>query len=142
VRKLDPEQVNFARGLRSALTDAERLLWRHLRAQQLGHRFRRQVPLGIYVVDFVCTEQRLIVELDGGQHNGSGHDIARDQWLRAQGFNVLRFWNNDVMGNVGGVLQAILNATTSPPSRPSPVKGEGGTAPAPLTGAGWGGGEQ
>jgi very-short-patch-repair endonuclease len=81
--------------------------------------------LGRYVADFVCMERRLVVELDGGQHNGSPHDAVRDDWLRSQGFNVLRFWNNEVMSNRQGVLEAIAQAVASPPPQPSPVKGEG-----------------
>jgi very-short-patch-repair endonuclease len=139
-RQVKPEHFRFARQLRSAPTDAERLLWSRLRAEQLGLRFRRQVPPGPYVADFVCMERRLIVELDGGQHNGSTNDAVRDAWLRSQGFNVLRFWNNEVMGNMQGVLEVIVRATASPPPQPSPVKGEGATSPCPLTGEGRDGG--
>ncbi len=85
------------------------------------------MPLGCYVADFVCMERRLIVELDGGQHKGSQHDALRDAWLKSQGFNVIRFWNNDVMSNMQGVLEAIAQALASPPPQPSPVKGEGAT---------------
>ena len=121
----DPEQVAFARRLRNEATDAERLLWSRLRADQLGHRFRRQVPLGRFVADFVCLEHRLIIEVDGGQHNGSLHDLERDEWLAEQGFRVIRFWNNDVMNQTDAVVQAILDALASPPPQPSLVKGEG-----------------
>ncbi len=84
--------------MRSEPTDAERALWRILRAKRFdGFKFRRQAPLGRYIADFVCLEKRLIVEADGGQHNESAHDAARDAWLRGQGFHVLRFWNQEVL---------------------------------------------
>ncbi|MCK9516521.1 MAG: endonuclease domain-containing protein [Ottowia sp.] len=93
------------------MTDAERVLWRHLRARRLaGGKFRRQHPLGPYVVDFVNLAARLVIEVDGGQHSGSAHDRARDRWLQRQGFRVLRFWNNDVLQHTEGVLQAIYQA--------------------------------
>ena len=86
--------------------------------------------MGGYVLDFACFAARLAVEVDGGQHADSDTDRARDAWLKAQGFRVLRFWNNEVLGNIEGVLQRILEALeadASPPPRPSPVEGEGGT---------------
>ena len=106
------QDSNFARHLRSNQTDAERLLWRHLRNRELqGFRFRRQVPLGPYIVDFVCFEQRLVVELDGGQHaEQHSYDAARDDWLRSQGFRIIRFWNNQVLGETEGVLGVILES--------------------------------
>ena len=115
-----------ARALRKNPTEVERLLWRHLRLWQLdGHKFRRQQPLGNYIVDFVCLEKRLIVELDGGQHaEQTEYDAQRDAWLREQGFAVLRFWNNDVMQNILGVNEAILKALNSTPYLdPSPQGG-------------------
>jgi very-short-patch-repair endonuclease len=91
------------------MTDAERLIWQHLRQRQLsGARFRRQFPIDLYIVDFICLEQRLIVEVDGGQHQDSAHDKRRDDWLRSQGFVVMRFWNNEVLQNTDGVLEEIL----------------------------------
>ena len=117
-----------ARVLRKNMTDAERSLWSVLRLrQQGGHRFRRQFPIGRYIVDFVCLDARLIVEVDGGQHSENTGDLVRDDWLRSQHFNVLRFWNNDVLSNLEGVSQAIESALmqASPPSQPSPLKGEG-----------------
>jgi very-short-patch-repair endonuclease len=125
LRKLEPDRVRFARHLRATATDAERLLWPRLRGGQLGIKFRRQVPIGPYVADFVCLEHRLIVEVDGAQHLESEHDLARDRWFSTQGFRTLRFWNSEVMGNIEGVLQMILDARAAPPPRPSPVKGEG-----------------
>lgn len=105
-----------ARHLRRNLTDAERMLWQALRNRQLGHRkFRRQMPIGPYIVDFACEESRLIIELDGGQHAArQDYDSARTQYLEKCGYRVLRFWNNDVMGNLDGVLTVILAETTSP----------------------------
>ena len=101
--------TNTARDLRKKSTDAERLLWRHLRARQLeGVKFRRQQPLGDYIVDFVCLERRIVIEVDGGQHMSAREkDSERDKWLVEQGFRVLRFWNNEVFKNTDGVLEKI-----------------------------------
>ena len=109
----------LARTLRTNLTDAERLIWRHLRAGRFaGHKFKRQQPLGSYIVDFVCFEAMLIVELDGGQHADQvTEDAERSAWLESQGFRVLRFWNNDVLSNTEGVLERVLAALSpSPPA--------------------------
>jgi len=116
-----------ARRLRKHPTDAERLLWRHLRLRQLGgYKFRRQQPLGPYIVDFVCLEQRLIVEVDGGQHAEQTEDDAqRTAWLEAEGFRVLRFWNTEVLQDtktVQEVIRAALDDGPPPPS--SPARGE------------------
>ena len=116
-----------ARTLRKQSTHAEKLLWRHLRSKQLqGVKFRRQQPIGKYIVDFVCFPHKLVIELDGGQHSlPSEHlkDQRRDVWLQAQGFKVLRFWNNDVLGNIEGVMETIfvevLGASSSPSPNPS-----------------------
>lgn len=104
--------VNRARDLRRNLTDAERLLWSRLRRRSLMRfYFRRQVPLGPYVADFVCKQQRLIVELDGGQHAmRKDYDARRTKHLNGMGYEVLRFWNNDVLDNMDGVLESILTA--------------------------------
>ena len=105
------KQRDFAKQLRRNMTDAERLLWKHLRAHRLnGHKFRRQHPVGPYIVDFVHLGAMLIVEADGGQHNESADDATRDAWLQSQGFKVLRFWNNEILGETEAVLTAILNA--------------------------------
>ncbi|MDP2878940.1 MAG: endonuclease domain-containing protein [Sulfuricella sp.] len=118
--------TNFARQLRTNSTDTESLLWRHLRASRFDdYKFKRQQPLGGYIVDFVCFESRLIIELDGGQHaDQEDADKIRDQWLNSQGFQILRFWNNEVLTNLEGVMQCI-HVALSPSPRPSPVKGEG-----------------
>jgi len=113
---------NLAKALRKGQTEAEIKLWYHLRAHRfLGLKFKRQKPIGRYIVDFLCDEQQLVVELDGGQHNGNVDDLARDAWLKAQGLRVLRFWNDDVLKNTDAVLEQIrLNLS------PLPRAGEGG----------------
>jgi very-short-patch-repair endonuclease len=106
-----PRKTKLSRNLRSAQTDAEALLWRHLRNRQLGgQKFVRQDPIGPYICDLVCREKRLIVEADGGQHADSAADATRDQWLTAHGYRVLRFWNNDILENIDGVLETIAAA--------------------------------
>lgn len=101
----------LAKKLRKQFTDTERLLWQHLRAKQIeGLKFRRQQPIGRYIVDFVCFEKKLIIELDGGQHTQSEQrqkDIERDKWFEGQGYNLLRFWDNEVLTNIRGVLEEI-----------------------------------
>jgi len=97
-----------ARQLRKNMTDAERAMWRLLRQRQIsGLRFRRQVPIDQYIVDFACLEARLVIEVDGGQHFESEADKRRDAYLHGQGFRVLRFWNNDVLSNPDGVHRVI-----------------------------------
>ena len=117
-----------ARELRSDMTLAERRLWSILKLRQLnGSRFRRQLPIGPYIVDFACLQARLVVEVDGGQHMGAAGDGARDAFLRREGFQVLRFWNNEVMANLEGVhalLAQHLAETCPHPSLP-PQAGEG-----------------
>jgi very-short-patch-repair endonuclease len=102
-----------ARKLRHEATEAEKLLWSKLRARQLsGVKFRRQVPIGSYIMDFVSFERRLVVEIDGGQHaeaESQDYDKQRTTWLESQGFRVLRFWNNEVLTNLEGVLTRILD---------------------------------
>lgn len=99
----------IARRLRAQPTQAETLLWRHLRNRQLdGWKFKRQFPIDRFVVDFCCTEARLVVELDGGQHEQqTEQDAARTEVLSAMGYLVVRFWNNDVLSNIDGVLETI-----------------------------------
>ena len=101
--------VSLSRNLRKNQTDAENLIWRHLRRNQLeGFSFRRQHPIGKYIVDFVCLEKRLILEIDGGQHDlEKDKDGQRTNWLMSEGYRVLNFWNNDVLTNLQGVLETI-----------------------------------
>jgi very-short-patch-repair endonuclease len=98
----------FARELRNNSTDTERLLWRYLKSRQIeGVKFRRQQPIETYIVDFVSFEKRIIIELDGGQHAEKDYDTQRDACLRANGFTVLRFWNNEVIDNIAAVLEVV-----------------------------------
>src|SRR3954451_25366706 len=97
-----------SRKLRVNQTDAEKKLWNHIRNRQInGSKFVRQEPIGRYICDFVCSEKRLVIEVDGGQHSDSSRDEVRDRYLRAQGYRVMRFWNNDVLSNTEGVLTVI-----------------------------------
>ena len=120
--RIRPSTKRNARDLRRNLTDAERALWRHLRQRQVaGLKFRRQHPVGRYILDFVCLEARLVIELDGGQHaERQGEDQVRTAWLEARGYRVMRFWNTEVLGNPEGVWEVILRAaagsTVQPPS--------------------------
>ena len=116
-----------SRDLRRSATEVENRLWRHLRARRLeAFKFRRQRPIGAYIVDFVCLERGLIVELDGGQHaeERKAYDERRDACLRRAGYRVLRFWNNEVVENIEGVLQTIDTALRRDPHPPpSPASG-------------------
>jgi very-short-patch-repair endonuclease len=127
--------TGVARELRSRMTDAESKLWFALKDRRFAaFKFRRQVPVGpSYIADFLCFEKRLIVEVDGGQHADSVSDAERDNWLAQNKFQLLRFWNNDVLQNLEGVLTSLseqLDRTSHPSSRlretpPSPARGEG-----------------
>ena len=101
-----------ARRLRRELTDAERWLWQRLRNRQLlGAKFRRQAAIGPYVVDFVCSEQKLVLEIDGSQHQQQkDHDESRSRWLEQQGYMVLRFWNHEIFKESEAVLTRIVQA--------------------------------
>ena len=113
--------TGVARKLREHSTDTERHLWRHLRNRQIeGFKFRRQQPVGNYVVDFVNLEKNVIIELDGGQHTLHAGDRVRDKWLRAERYRVLRFWDNQVFRNLEGVLETIRNALLTPHPDPLP----------------------
>ena len=121
-----------AQELRQRSTDAEQALWKRLRNRQLaGYKFRRQVPLGKYIVDFVCFERKVVIEVDGGHHQEQiSSDTVRTTWLESQGFQVLRFWNHEILTNMEAVQEALLGALQgdlpdSPSPRPSPIKGEG-----------------
>ena len=125
--------LSHAKALRANMTEAERRLWYFLRAHRFkGMKFKRQALIGRYIVDFVSFQRRLVVEVDGGQHADSEVDLRRTRWLEDQGFRVLRFWNNEVLSNTDGVLDAIMLAGADPspgtPLRgvpPSPTRGEG-----------------
>ena len=104
--------TSFARSLRRSMTDAEMQLWQHLRNRRLlGFKFRRQVPLGKFIADFVCLGAKLIIEVDGGQHaERESEDRYRTDWLTREGFRVLRFWNDDVLLRTDSVLESIIAA--------------------------------
>jgi very-short-patch-repair endonuclease len=127
------DTLTKAKRLRRGMTEAERKLWSALRNSRLaGAKFRRQQPIGPFIADFVCFEQRLIIEADGSQHCDSARDCRRDAYLQAQGFRVLRFWNNHILCNLQGVTEVMTAALTSPhPPKPpawvppSPARGEG-----------------
>ena len=111
MRGANEKKTQRARGLRRQSTKAELKLWNRLRARSIdGCKFVRQEPIGRYVVDFVCRERRLVIEVDGGQHATDTRDILRDRWLADHRYRVLRFWNNDVLGNIDGVLETIATA--------------------------------
>jgi crossover junction endodeoxyribonuclease RuvC len=114
--------TDLARKLRHEGTEAEKRVWRLLRAHQIGAKFRRQQPIEGYIVDFVCFEHRLVVEIDGGQHSDA--DDHEKRWIRclaANGFRILRFWNNDVMENEEGVYERIMTELRAAPA-PSPSR--------------------
>ena len=114
----------FARQLRGNMTDAEKLLWRNLRLRQLSKfKFRRQSPIGDYIIDFVCFEKKLIIEVDGGQHAEQAmDDLKRTEWLQNQGFKILRFWNDQILREIESVMEIILNELT-PRLNPPPQGG-------------------
>ena len=112
-------KIVVAKKLRHRMTDAEQHLWWKLRANQLsGAKFRRQHPLGAYIVDFVCLEAKLVVEVDGGQHAESTADRIRDQWLQDRGYRILRFWNDEVLMQTSAVLERIAEHL---PPHPNPL---------------------
>ena len=131
---LPPTKVERARELRKNLTDAERLLWSRLRRRQIhGRRFRRQHPIGPFIADFACTEAKLVIELDGGQHvERKDQDAARTRWLAERGYRILRFWNNDVLTQVEAVVQIVATATLAAPlPDPPPALPRGEREPEP-----------
>ena len=117
-------KIAFARQLRSNQTNVEQLLWKYLRNRRLnGIKFRRQHLIGPYIVYFVSLEKQLIIELDGGQHNsedGKKKDKERTLWLKNNGYQLMRFWNNEVINDIDVVLQLIQNALTLPSPKSSP----------------------
>jgi very-short-patch-repair endonuclease len=127
-RSIVPVNKTRARVMRSEPTEAERRLWWHLRhrlALPASH-FRRQVHLGRYIVDFVSHSLKIVIEIDGGQHAvQSKQDAMRTKFLESEGYRVLRFWNNEVLGNIEGVLEVIQSACLTSPTPAPPHKGEG-----------------
>jgi len=125
---MDNHLLVRARKLRKDSTDTEQRLWYFLRAKRFnGYKFKRQYIIGNYIVDFICIEHKLIIELDGSQHmDAIQYDMKRTNYLIDRGYNVLRFWNNDVLQNTDGVLQEILNVLTPSPSPSPPAKSAGG----------------
>lgn len=118
ISKRKPGATTRARELRQNETEAEYYLWSDLRNRRLnGHKFARQIPLGPYIADFLCRDKSLVIELDGSQHAGSEHDLIRTQWLTANGYSVLRFWNTAVFLQRSSVLEAIVAALDGRMSR-------------------------
>ncbi len=120
------ELTPVARELRNEPTEAEKHLWQVLRFKNVGFKFRRQAVIDRYIVDFVCFEKKLIIEVDGGQHAQSQKDVIRDKWFNNQGFQVLRFWNNDILENLDGVYERIEEHLKSP-SLTLPTRGRDST---------------
>ncbi len=112
----------FARNLRKNQTDVERVLWHYLRNRQMeGYKFRRQWPIGSYIVDFACLSRKLLIELDGGQHAETiTYDENRTKFLESQGYKVLRFWNNEIFSELEAVLQRIFDEVNKGAESPSP----------------------
>ncbi len=122
--------IGKAKELRQNRTDAEKRLWGRLRRKRIdGFRFRQQASIGKYIVDFVCFEAKLVVELDGGQHaEQAEYDDKRTEWLESQGFRVLRFWNNEIFRNIEGVeevVQAALRSSGDAHPLPNPPPSRG-----------------
>jgi very-short-patch-repair endonuclease len=117
-------RVPRARALRRDATEAEKKLWQHLRQPPFKeHHFRRQATIGPYFADFASYQAQIVIEVDGGQHSGSASDELRTQYLETNGYRVLRFWNNDVLANMSGVLLAIDTAINA--DRPLPAASGG-----------------
>ena len=129
-RSYTQQTLERAKTLRQSQTDAEGLLWHYLCRKQLdGYKFRRQQPIGPYIVDFACMSRKLVIELDGGQHaERHAYDETRDDYLRGKGYRILRFWNNEVFQNCMDVLEAVYQALVSPPPH-QPVVWELGDCP-------------
>ncbi len=122
-----------ARDLRQHMPDSEQRLWYHLRNKRLaGYKFRRQHPIGHYYADFACLDPKLIIEADGSQHlQQEHHDTERTQYLKTQGFQVLRFWNNEVLAQTDAVLETIYQALITHSNSPSPSKKSNNKSPSP-----------
>jgi very-short-patch-repair endonuclease len=123
-------RVPRARALRRDMTEAEKKLWQHLRQPPFKKRhFRRQATIGLYFADFASHQLGIVIEVDGGQHADSATDDVRTSYLVSEGYRVLRFWNNDVLENISGVLSAIdtaIYADRPPTPDPSPPQAGGG----------------
>ncbi|WP_353230765.1 DUF559 domain-containing protein [Novosphingobium sp.] len=115
---IDTRLTKIAQALRANPTDAEKRLWTRLKSRQLGAAFTRQCRIGDHVVDFACRSARLAIEIDGGQHANNPADALRTQAIEANGYRVTRFWNNDVLQNTDGVIQAILHELAIAQNRP------------------------
>ena len=131
--------LNNAKTLRSCQTDAEQRLWHQLRAHRfMGLKFKRQKPIGHYIVDFICIEYQLIIEVDGGQHiNQMEYDSERTGWLKSEGFTILRFWNHEVLQAMDSVLERIQQAVVeiaTPSPLPLSHQWERGSLPSPTCG--------
>jgi very-short-patch-repair endonuclease len=111
MHKTKPRIQQYARDLRKEATDAEQWLWQQLRSRRLlGYKFRRQIPVGDYIIDFLCKEQKLVVELDGSQHQEQvDYDQQRTGYLETQGYMVVRYWNNEVLQHGDDVLEDIIS---------------------------------
>jgi very-short-patch-repair endonuclease len=124
------QRIPRARALRRDATEAEKKLWRHLRQPPFReHHFRRQATIGRYFADFASHQLRIVIEVDGGQHSLGTSDEARTRYLNAKGYRVVRFWNNEVLENISGVLLMIdtaINAERPPTPDPSPPQAGGG----------------
>ena len=117
-RGYSKQTLGRAKSLRREMTEAEIKLWQHLRAGRLGgYRFRKQQPIGSYIADFLCAKHKVIVEADGSQHHESAHDEKRDGWLNAQGYNILRFWNCDILNDIESVKNSIYATLDQPLSK-------------------------
>jgi very-short-patch-repair endonuclease len=130
-RTMAPQQRVFARRMRQSSTEAERKLWWHLRHRLPldGSHFRRQVQIGPYIADFACHRLKLVIEIDGSQHGSQvAKDEARTRRLESEGYRVLRFWNNEVLSNIEGVLTEIQTRLQRPSPPTPPHKGEGSRA--------------
>jgi len=129
-----PRDTDRARELRNCATPAERRLWTALSGSKIGgHKFSRQMPIGPFFADFLCRAQKLVIEIDGYSHEvRAAHDAKRDAFMTARGYRILRFGNDDVLGNLEGVVQAIgltLNETCPPPAPPASGRGESAHVP-------------
>jgi very-short-patch-repair endonuclease len=135
MRGSNPVVNHRTRALRRTATDVETKLWSSLKNRALnGFKFVRQAPVGPYIADFLCRERKLIVEVDGSQHEGSTHDVTRDEWLLSQGYSVLRVWNGDVNARRAVVLETIVAALEGrlEPTESSEMKFKSQTSSAPT----------